>query len=495
MMNKIRIISRRRSFIIHFSSFIIFSFIIHHSSFIIPAAAFGRRDVGTTGAPFLKIGVTPRLAALGEAYGALGDDAGVLYSNPAGLYDARRKEAVFVHAELIADIRLNSLFYVHPLPSPYGVLAVNYTHLGYGTIDRTVINAFGAANPFSTAGTFSARDHLFTIGYGDRFHLGRHRFLWGAAGKIIRLSIAEETAHGMAYDLGLLYAPLDWNWRFGAAIQNLGYLSKFQDVADPLPINLKLSVAGRLFDDRFRPAFDVNIPRDNTAVFNLGVEVAPIKPLALRAGYRWDNNTTDFKGPTAGLGVTLAGITIDYAYVPFELLGTNHRFSLGARWGAEAEREERPRTGPRQPAPAPTAPPATTRPAPSQPSTPTTPVYTPTTPIAPPAPIITAGGIHSAPFIQISGGAEHEWIGAGTMRVLKKHWTNRGIYSHAGPWWVEGDYSVAGNVLTIRASLRNGNRVVGTFESSGEIDEPFLVWIPLMAAIDGRLRSVGVIQR
>lgn len=432
------------------------------------------RNAGTTGAQFLRVAVTPRAAALGEAYGALGDDAEAMLYNPAGLHYLPRKEAQFVHAELFADIRLNSLFYAHPLADPLGTIAVNYTYLDYGRIERTILNAPGAINPFSTTGTFSAYDHALALAYADEVSWWGRKFRWGLSAKVVQQVIGSESSNGLLYDAGVLHTLPGSRIRLGAAIQNVGFLSKFRDEADPVPINFKLSAARPFYDDRLRLAADLNLPIDNSPVFNLGAEVLPLPQIALRAGYRWDNDNSDFTGYSLGLGATLAGVTVDYAYVPFELLGGNHRFSISSRFGPEMRRPEEIGTPVRRPARAS----VTTSQAATAPSG--------------AAPVAASRGVRADAFLQTAGGTEHAWIGPATAQVFQKGWQRRGVHNPASPLTVGGEYTVIGSKLIVTARVMAYGRVFGTFEAEGDVSEPFLVWARVTEAVNGRLASLGV---
>lgn len=457
--------------------------ILQLSSFTLPVEAGWNRNAGTTGAQFLRVAVTPRAAALGEAYGALGDDAEAMLYNPAGLHYLSRKEAQFVHAELFADIRLNSLFYAHPLADPLGTIGVNYTFLDYGSIQRTILNAPGAVNPFSTTGTFSAYDHALTLAYADEVSWWGRKFRWGLAAKVVQQVIGAESANGLLYDAGVLHTLPGSRVRLGAAIQNVGFLSKFRDEADPVPINLKLSAARPFYDDRLRLAADLNLPIDNAAVLNLGAEVLPLPQLALRAGYRWDNDNSDFTGYSLGMGVTLAGVSVDYAYVPFELLGGNHRFSISSQFGPAVRQPEEIGLPVRRPA----------RATPPSPAYASTPVSATTSSTATTGATASGNrGVHADPFLQTAGGPEHAWIGPATAQVFQKGWQRRGVLNPTSPLVVNGEYTVIGSKLIVTARVMAYGRVFGTFESEGDVAEPFPVWGRVAEAVNGRLASLGI---
>ncbi|HPG31034.1 MAG TPA: hypothetical protein PLQ81_09645, partial [bacterium] len=72
-------------------------------------SAFGSKDVGTTGAAFLKLGYGARPAGMGEAFSAVSGDINSLYYNPAGLYDVSNKTISFMHLNWLLDINYNVL--------------------------------------------------------------------------------------------------------------------------------------------------------------------------------------------------------------------------------------------------------------------------------------------------------------------------------------------------------------------------------------------------
>ncbi|RMH57616.1 MAG: type IX secretion system membrane protein PorP/SprF [Candidatus Hydrogenedentota bacterium] len=450
--------------------------------FLSPVHALGRPNVGTTGAAFLKIGVSPRLAALGGAYGALGEDVGAIFSNPAGLSYLPRKQAEFVHARLVADIKLNSVFYAHPFPHSLGTLALNYTLVDFGEIERTVLQEVGAASPFAKAGQFDAQDQALTLSYGDDFHFLNRRFEWGMSLKFLHLRIDEETSNGLAYDAGLIYQPTGRNYRFGVTLQNLGFLSKFREEADDLPLNLKLSAAGSFVKNRLKLALDANFPIDNSPILNFGAEFTPVKALALRAGYRFDNNNSDFKGYTAGLGIHIADVSLDYAYTPFELLGNNHRFALGVEFGAAAREDRRFPVGPVPPKKATTSPTAfpSARSSSASPTTPARKIKR------------TIPALRSGTFTWRGGPEAFEWIAEASPEVFRKHFKKQGLYHRRGRFLIDGSCQVADGVLYIQAVLHDGDKIVGVFESSGDPNLPFSVWEPTAKQIDGRIRSLGL---
>ena len=249
--------------------------------------AYGYRDIGTTGAAFLKIGYGARPAAMGDAFVAVYGDINSLYYNPAGLYDISNKTVSFMHLNWLVDINYNVLSYVSPIENN-GVFGISVSSLDYGSIERTVETG-NSSSPYRKEGEYSAFDRMFHLSYSDKFKLFNKNAKYGVNSKFIYQKIDKESAQGLAFDLGMQY---DFNEDFvaGFMLQNFGRLSKFEAQTDKLPLNVKLGASYRFFDDRFMTALDLNMPNDNKIYINFGAELFVLPKdygfnLGIRAGY------------------------------------------------------------------------------------------------------------------------------------------------------------------------------------------------------------------
>jgi hypothetical protein len=74
-------------------------------------------------------------------------------------------------------------------------------------------------------------------------------------------------------------------------------------------------------------AADLALPNDQNPYVNLGAEWRAMPGVTLRGGYR--GNPDQGMGYTVGIGLMVQGVQIDYAFVPYEKLGSSHRFSVG----------------------------------------------------------------------------------------------------------------------------------------------------------------------
>ena len=79
-------------------------------------------------------------------------------------------------------------------------------------------------------------------------------------------------------------------------------------------------------EGRILVTLDGVFPNDGDVREHVGAEYAYRRLFALRAGYKANY---DAQGPTFGAGFWWRDIAVDYAYVPSDELGDNHRFGLG----------------------------------------------------------------------------------------------------------------------------------------------------------------------
>ncbi len=325
------------------------------------AALFSGR--GTTAATFLKIAVGPRAVGLGESYAAVADDATSVYWNPAGLAQLAGPEVTAMHVFWFQDISFEYLGGAFPLGR--GTAGVSLVYLNHGPLQRSEV---GDTPDSPDRGTFSASDFALSGGYG--LPLSKSMLLGGTV-KLFSENLDSQASLGWALDLGLLY-KLPWpGLSLAAVLQNLGPAVRVQDAYSRLPIALKAGAAYRALPNLLF-AVDYHQLLEQDGRIGLGAEYTFEEVLSLRAGYRYqsavDNmeyyegfGTNAAAGLSAGVGVRYADLRLDYAFVPYGLLGSTHRVALSYAWPA--------------PRPAPTAAPT---PAPTPASTPVpTPAPTP----------------------------------------------------------------------------------------------------------------------
>jgi outer membrane protein OmpA-like peptidoglycan-associated protein len=325
---------------------------------VLPAVqAYAISGEGTTAATFLKIGVGPRAVAMGESYAGIADDPSAVYWNPAGISQISAPAFMAMHA-----FWLQSTYFEHlggTLPLPAGVGGFSLVYLNAGDLLRS---EEGDTPDSPSRGNFSAYNLGFTAAYAYPYDAN---LSLGAAVKTFSETIDSQASVGWAADLAFLYR-LPWPaWKLGAVVQNLGPATRFQEDYARLPINLKVGASWQALP-RLLLDMDYNQLLEQNGKISLGAEYVFEKILALRAGYHYQSAVDNFEyydnygtntvsGVTAGVGIFFQGFHLDYAFVPYGILGATHLISLTYEIPAPAATPKpTPVPTPAAPAPAPT---------------------------------------------------------------------------------------------------------------------------------------------
>ncbi len=285
---------------------------------------------GSTGAVELKIPVGPRAVAMGQAFVAVADDASAIYWNPAGLNQAGGTHLMLEYNVFIETVRYNGGDLVMKLDKNFA--------LGLGA----KLLSTGSENEVNAAGVTTG--NTFSESYMDIDVAGAYRLSYyfdiGLTAKYISKNLAGTTASTIAADLGLLYRTPIPHLTAGLNLQNLGPGLKFATTPDPLPLNLKIGVAYKMFEDNFTVAYDMNFPNDNAISANMGGEYWYKDTLVGRFGYQFqgsiDQNQVGIGGKAGlylGAGVKVAFsrnfyLGLDYAWTDQGFLGSNHHFAM-----------------------------------------------------------------------------------------------------------------------------------------------------------------------
>src|SRR3989339_1843508 len=274
---------------------------------------------GTVSASFLKIGIGARAAGMGEAFGAVADDVTAMYWNPAGVAQLEETQATFMHSFWLESMNYEYLGLAYPLGG--SAIGISLGYLGITDIEGRDVNDAKTSN-------FNANDMAIGVTYGKQLS---ETFMLGGSIKSISETIDTEKASTVGIDVGTLYkASEDIN--LAASVQNIGSGLKFISEAGDLPMNVKVGGAYKSIDKSLTIAMDVNKPVDNKAKGNLGMEYWLRESVAVRGGYKYQVGGNDARGGltglTAGAGLKVSQMNIDYAFMPFGDLGSAHRVSL-----------------------------------------------------------------------------------------------------------------------------------------------------------------------
>jgi hypothetical protein len=307
--------------------------------------AFGKDQVGTSGADFLKIAPGARPVGMGEAFTGVADDVHAIYWNPAGLATLHNPELTAMHMQWFQSIQYEFAAFAYPTEN-HGTWAIAVTDLHTDNIDARTEDTDAAA------GQFSAIEGAYYVSYAksvtDRLSLGGNM-------KFIRQSIDSTSANAFAVDGGALY-DTRWNGvKVGSSIQNFGTKVKFVDESDPLPFLIRLGGSVSL-NQTNAPAYfrnlllssDVILPRDHQPGIAFGGEyqgqMSRGLGYSLRSGYNTLNTDVGgLSGVSVGAGINFNRVSFDFAWVPFGDLGSTYRYAVRIRFGPSgAGKDEKP---------------------------------------------------------------------------------------------------------------------------------------------------------
>jgi hypothetical protein len=272
-----------------------------------------------------------RSAGLGGAGVALIGDAGAMFANPAGIASIHRLALEASYEPYLAGTRYSTAALA--LRTGHFAWGVGAQALDYGSEPVVVPDpATGGRRGMLTGGDFTATDVLAmsTVVY-------RRGFLAvGAAAKYARQQIGAWSADAWAGDVGLAIAFFDI-MAFGVSVQNLG--GDFRDGTDArLPQRTRAGFTMNYVDPegtyRLLTTIEGQWPAGAPALLVTGVEGGVVTGgigLVGRLGYGTQSPTSAASRWTAGGGVELRRLHLDYAYQSFALLGGGtHR--VGIRW-------------------------------------------------------------------------------------------------------------------------------------------------------------------
>ncbi len=289
--------------------------------------------VGTTGANYLKIGLGAKATALAENFTALADDTSAAYWNPAGLTTAKSTQVDYMQINWIAGISSKTMAAVYPL-SETDYLG-GYLFMLETPSDKETVYDVDNANAYKETGDkFNSGINVMDLAYSK---LISAKLSVGLGLKVIDENLAGEKNMGYAADLGFIYKDLYPSLSLGATLQNIT-VSKLHD-EEELPMTIALGAAYQktVLQRKLNLVSDLKFPNDNEMRYGVGAEYWLADVLAARVGY---NNFHKF---TFGVGLQIASLTADYAYMPLnDDLGVAHRISVGYKFFSAAIEKEEP---------------------------------------------------------------------------------------------------------------------------------------------------------
>ena len=315
---------------------------------------------GSVGVLFLKLGTSPRVAAMGNAYVGVADDISGIFINPVSIVHVEGQQLFVSSMQYMVDMQAMSAIWSFPIQSKIGGrLEIHYTGLRSGDMTWTTATDIDGTE---TAKDFTWNELAFGLTYGRMF---TDKFSLGVGAKYVRTDVADWYSHTVAFDVGTLYKTGWRNLRLGMSVTNFGPDMKFkgtytntyvasiwqievdEDFGDfALPITFQVGIADELYvgdNSRLTGTLDYSHPNDLAECIHVGAEFAFGEMFFLRAGYLTDVESPEIReGDSSsdsaldrywefrfGGGVIISGFRVDYAWQSLEDLEDVHRFSLG----------------------------------------------------------------------------------------------------------------------------------------------------------------------
>jgi len=315
--------------------------------FLVAAQTVPAQSIAKYAGEFMAIGVGGRALGLGSAQVALASDATAGYWNPAGLVRINYPEIMLMH-----DERFGSLvnYDYASVAIPYGKdesFGISIMRLGVDGIPDTrsalidysgsgVLDAMNRLD-YDKITNFNSADWAFYLSYASQYS---SELSYGVNIKLIRRTLAEFSATGVGFDVGLLYSPFtDLYIGLNAQDVTTTFLAWSTGTDELVSPTVKVGTAYfiDLLGGRFAPTCDVDIRFENRQFASIaaigpvsldphgGLEFDYHKLVALRVGY------SDVKQLTLGAGLHFRKLDIDYSFARFGQendLGDTHRISL-----------------------------------------------------------------------------------------------------------------------------------------------------------------------
>jgi hypothetical protein len=293
---------------------------------------------------FMDIGVGARAQALGGAYTAISGDITCSYYNPAGLNDLDVTQLAFMHTQqMIASVNYDFLAAGYR-QNENRSLAVSLIRLGIDNIpDSREAQILVNGDPnnwridYDKVKQFNAADYILTFSIAQQM---RQNWTLGANVKLIRRNLAEHSANGLGFDLGI-QRKLYSNLQVGANIRNVTSTLVAWDTGEKELVKPSLYLGGTYLlsihklNSSFQPVVDMIFRGENrqeTARANVGIisfdyaagmEYSYQRTLFLRGG------VDEIGRLTLGVGIKIPHLNIDYAFTRYDSeIGNSQRIGL-----------------------------------------------------------------------------------------------------------------------------------------------------------------------
>lgn len=282
-----------------------------------------------TAAALQGMGGSARALAMGGAYVGLADDSAAMFYNPAGLGTAKQAQVSLNHNSWLVDVVQEQVAGVVPFERAGGLgLAANYVN--FGTFE-------GRDSQGALTSAYSGSRMGGSLGWG--FPVLPSLSL-GFAFNAFTQDLAGSAYTSSSADLGLLWEPLSGT-RLGVASMNNGHPLGAGSTAAPVRVGASQWIGSKKGLGLILAASGA-VESSGVDRYQVGTELRYGSSVAARAGYQLDSGAKVIDGLTglsAGGGIQVGGIAVDYAWLPYGDLGSSQRMSLSYYFRSKAAAE------------------------------------------------------------------------------------------------------------------------------------------------------------
>lgn len=296
----------------------------------------GGQRAGISTAQFLKIGVGGRATAMGDAFIAIANDVSALYWNPAGLTQFSENQVMFSHNKWVVDINHDFVGAVYHLDET-NTFGISLTSLSMDEMKVTTEYA-----PFGTGEYFGFSDLGISVSYSRKM---TDQFSFGGTIRYIEESLDKLKMRGIMIDLGTYYWTGLGSSRFAVTVTNfgndlapdgeivlLGNRTKSDWQSFSPPTMFRIGFALEPYEDdqnKVTTSIQLNHPNDNSENLSLGIEYVWNNMFFARGGYKINVDEQNYSfGAGVNVPISIANLSVDYAFANFTRLGSAHRFSI-----------------------------------------------------------------------------------------------------------------------------------------------------------------------
>lgn len=277
----------------------------------------------TTALTFLEMGAGARYIGMGGAGTAIADDSTAMYWNPGIMAKTDVVSIDLMHTVYVEDTFYDFAAAIFPA-GDFSTIGFSAQYFSAG--DISIFDDMGYGN-----GKINPYDLAVAIGYAANIK----GFGIGLTAKYIQSEIIN-TAQTYAFDFGISLPDLfDDKLKLGVSASNIGEGIKYDAETEDLPMTVRLGVGLHLSDNLLLAADVGKVMERDVYVAGGGeyfLEMTQSMGLYFRAGYNTVSNAEELSGVSAGFGIELKSLVLDYAFVPMGNLGDTHRISLTLFW-------------------------------------------------------------------------------------------------------------------------------------------------------------------